>query len=654
MKLFLRNILIIFILILNSALQGCASELSVEHRAEVITPQETSGKAQAAEYTDASKNSGAVAKPDKAVPEQKLMPPAKIAEKNINNAMKNRPTFHSAEQVRIYHNSLYQLMIAEMAGFQGDYSTAAKHYYEVAKTSENPKIAARATRLSLYAKLPQLALDAAKLWYRLAPDNKGARQALIATLLQHGETDAAAEQIQAMLAASNIATDSADAQETDSQESTKAATDISQDEQIETLILLLKQGGNQKAAIEVMDKLVLAQPENAALLYLYARLLIGSEEGDKATSVLESLLNLQPNHPEAVLLYVELLHQQHSQPKALRFLRNLLQNYPDHNDWRMMYARMLVSAEEYDLAAQQFEHLLQENPGDYDTLYALSLIYLQNKNFKQARLYLNEILKNAELEEQRDTARYFLGQADEQEEKFSLAIQAYKGIDHSSQYYFSANVRVVLLYIDQKKYNPALEHLKSLNSNDAEESLTLLKLEAEIYTQQERHDAVLKVYQRGLDADPENVDLLYMHAMTAELLNELELSERGFRKILALEPENIDALNALGYTLADRTNRYQEAYELIYKAYEQKPDAFYILDSMGWVLYHLGEHKKALGYLRKALQLKDDPEIAAHLAEVLWVLGEEVEARHILKKAFAKFPDDKRLQKVIQKYLGAL
>ncbi len=160
----------------------------------------------------------------------------------------------------------------------------------------------------------------------------------------------------------------------------------------------------------------------------------------------------------------------------------------------------------------------------------------------------------------------------------------------------------------------------------------------------------MTVYDAALGEYPQNSDLLYARAMLAEKLDMLDVLEQDLREILSKEPNNADALNALGYTLADRTDRHEEALELIKRAYELRPNDHYVVDSMGWVMYRLGRYDEALKFLRRALELKNDPEVAAHLGEVLWVMGDKKAAREIWNTALESTPDDKRLLDVIKRF----
>ena len=160
----------------------------------------------------------------------------------------------------------------------------------------------------------------------------------------------------------------------------------------------------------------------------------------------------------------------------------------------------------------------------------------------------------------------------------------------------------------------------------------------------------MTVYDRALEEYAGNADLLYARAMLAEKLDRLDILERDLRAILGTEPDHAEALNALGFTLADRTDRYDEALVLLERAIELKPDDYYVIDSMGWVLYRVGRLEEAIQYLRRAFALSEDPEVAAHLGEVLWVMGRKAAAREIWDTALQTTPDDANLLEVIKRF----
>jgi len=191
--------------------------------------------------------------------------------------------------------------------------------------------------------------------------------------------------------------------------------------------------------------------------------------------------------------------------------------------------------------------------------------------------------------------------------------------------------------------------LHGIQTRNRKERVRLTRAEAEILRRNKKLETALTVYDKALK-EFTDTDLLYARAMLAARMDKLDIMERDIREILSREPDNADALNALGYTLADRTKRYTEAHALIKRAYELKPDDHYIVDSLGWVLYRMGRNEEALKLLRRAMEIKSDPEIAAHLGEVLWVTGGTTEARDVWNSALKLQPEDKRLLDVIKRF----
>jgi tetratricopeptide (TPR) repeat protein len=179
--------------------------------------------------------------------------------------------------------------------------------------------------------------------------------------------------------------------------------------------------------------------------------------------------------------------------------------------------------------------------------------------------------------------------------------------------------------------------------------LRIYLVDGQILRDAGRPQEAIKVFTSGLEELPENADLLYARAMTAERMGNYGSMEKDLKKILARDPDNVDALNALGYSLADHTRRYKEALNYIKRALELRPDNYFVLDSMGWVHYRLGHYKEAVQYLRRALDASADSEIAAHLTEVLWVMGDKQAAREVWDKALKGAPGNKVLLDVMNR-----
>lgn len=536
--------------------------------------------------------------------------------------------FHSQAEERLYRDGLYQVLLAEMAGYRGYYTLSAQYYFEVAKQIRKPAVAERAAQIALYAKEYDLALSAAKLWAQLDPRSADARQVLIAMLLRKGDKDSAFAEMELML--DNL-------------------SEVS-DERLETLIKLLRSSENHATALKIIDKILAKRPEDVDIQLIQARLLIGTRQWEASERALLDILERDPERDEALELYLQVLHQQDKSAEALAWLRQRVEQDPEATSWRLHYARQLLAAEQNEAALSEYERLLEQTPDDTEILYTLGLLYFQAERLDEAKTRLQALLKLADAEEQRNAARYFLGQIAGEQQQWNEAEAYYRKITHGS-HYLGARARLALSLIEQQQFDSGLEILRDTRFQSPTERFKFLRLEADLLIEQARYIEAQKVLEDGLESYPDNADLLYALSLVAEKMQRDDLMEQYLREILKTQPHNADALNALGYTLADRSERYQEAYDLISKALEQKPNAHYILDSMGWVLYKLGRREEALDYLQRALQAEDDPEIAAHVGEVLWQLQRGDEAREVWEKALERFPGDAVLRRTMQRFL---
>jgi len=237
----------------------------------------------------------------------------------------------------------------------------------------------------------------------------------------------------------------------------------------------------------------------------------------------------------------------------------------------------------------------------------------------------------------------------ELEEDYKEAIIRYASV-RRGELYFNAQIRVVALLSQQQQFQQARDHLKSIRPMNDQQQIQLYLLEGDVLREANRYDDAKQFYSSILDSHPEETSIRYARALIAEKLGELDLLESDLRTILQSEPENAQVLNALGYTLADRTERYEEALQYIQKALELQPNDAAVIDSMGWVKYRLGDYEAAVAHLRKANELAKDPEIAAHLGEVLWMMGKKNDALKVWEESLKENPDHDVLLKTMKRF----
>jgi tetratricopeptide (TPR) repeat protein len=274
--------------------------------------------------------------------------------------------------------------------------------------------------------------------------------------------------------------------------------------------------------------------------------------------------------------------------------------------------------------------LHQAMPDNHDVLLSLGLLSIEIDRNDLAREYLQQLIDRGQ---HQDQAHYYLGRIQQSDREIMPAMANYEQVQ-AGDFLLDARIREAGLLAQLGNTDQALEKLKKLQDvgPDNNNRIRVYLAQGEVLRQADRDREAMDIYTSALKDAPENVDLLYARALTAEKLDMLDMAESDLRMVLTHEPDNANALNALGYTLADRTERLQEAREYILKAAELLPDDPAVLDSLGWVYYRLGEMEKSIKWLRKAFAKLEDAEIAAHLGEVLWMNGQLEEAGKIWQR----------------------
>jgi tetratricopeptide (TPR) repeat protein len=520
---------------------------------------------------------------------------------------------------------LYKILVAEIAEQREYYALSSQYFLDVAKWTRNPLFIERAVYSALEAKNYDIALESVNLWLAVEPENFDANQLIIIVFLHQDNIAKAVEHLDIQL----------------SYLKENAGSYLS---------AFISNVKNRSQALALMQGLNTKHPDNTEILIAYARLLIDDDQIDLALPILEKLLNTDSENMQAMVLNALAFEKKGDVEETLTWMEKILKKQPDKDEWHLIYARLLVDAGRYEDAIVEFENLLTNDPENGDFLYALGMLSLETQKLSESKEYFNIL---AQIEDHSDTAYFYLAQIAESENKTDLAISYYKKITGDSDNYVGAQARVAMIFVKQKQLDKAIEHLHSVNTENEQDQLKLIQFEAELLTDQKQYERAMLVYNTALNTRQDNVDLLYMRGLLAERMDKLDQTERDFRRVLELDPEYVQAINALGYTLADRTNRYQEAYDLIKRALALSPNDYYILDSMGWVLYRLGNHTESLKYLRKAESMKHDPDVAAHLGEVLWQSGDKQAAKTVWQKALESFPDHELLQKVVNRLMGA-
>jgi tetratricopeptide (TPR) repeat protein len=512
---------------------------------------------------------------------------------------------------------MYQVLAAELAGKRDQMSVALDHYRKVATASNDPRVAERAAMLALLMKDNAAALELTRHWRALAPTSDPARQALALALLRDGQVDEAASHLEAVR---------------------QAASKKDKQQGFATVASLLSQVDDKQEALRVMQQVAARHPRSAFAQYYQAMLAAAAGDYTQALASLDRALVLNPKLALAHLLRTRLLMDQGNRTAALAGLAKAVAVLPRDRNLRMNYARLLVDAGQLDKARREFATLLNQNPRDADSIYALGVLATETRQFDLAESYFLELIKrNLRLAD----AYFELGRIEEQRGDYAKANEWYGRVSGEERY-LTAQLRKGVMLAKAGETAAFAQHFETLRRDQPQNSINLYLAEAEALREADRHQEAFDALDRGLALHPNDKELLYG----------LDVLERDLRAILAADPKNGQALNALGYTLADRTDRYQEALGYIEQALALLPDDAAVLDSMGWVQYRLGDRAKALEYLRRAYLANPDAEIAAHLVEVLWVSGQREEAKKVWREALRKDPDNPHLLKLKERLGG--
>ena len=521
-------------------------------------------------------------------------------------------------------DALYQLLVAEVAGYRGEYSTALEKYVDMALKTRDAGVAQRAAMLAVYLKRYEEALTTSKIWVEQEPDSIEARRYLSEQLLRIGDMEQAIVHMEAIKSLGGLA----------NFESFAYSAANMDDEGREVLL-------------EAMSRMLAEYPGDEQLMFSKAVLLEQSGQLEEALQLANQLL-VSKKDINVIVLKVNALKDLLRTDEALIFLESTLEELADKRRLRLIYARMLFEAERLVDAEKQYEQVHQQAPNDSDILFALALISMEQGKDESAKGYLNQMIR---FNRRANEAHYYLGSIADKNDEIPQAISEYKMVGPGREY-LAAQVRIAALLADQDRLDDARAHLQNQRANNPERYNRLVMIEGQLLSERGHEAEFFELLETVIQKQPENVELLYFRAMTGQSLGRLDVLEQDLLRVIEIDPGNADAMNALGYTLADQTDRHDEALVLIERALEIKPNEAAFIDSLGWVQYRLENYKDAVTNLRKALLLFDNDEVAAHLGEVLWVSGEQQEARNVWQKALDARPDSDILKRVIKRFVA--
>lgn len=520
---------------------------------------------------------------------------------------------------------VYHYLAAEISIQRQQLDLAYDHFIRAASLANDKTAAEKAARIALLQKRTDEALYAASKWIDYAPNSSQARQLSAILHLRTDDLPAAEIQFDALL---------------------QIAESNRTDGFLRIASLLASEKDKQRNLL-LMQQLAAKHSTNAQANYALALVEFEARQFQQAIYSLEQAKTLEPSWDKPYVLEAQILASQGDNQAAEASLKKAVRKLPEKKSLHQAYGRMLVENQQYPQAIKAFKKAYELEPTDMDTLYAVGMLAMQAEDWPTARDSWS-ILLTSDDREKRDDANYFLGQVEELNQNPDQAMNYYMAVGRGKTY-MESRLRLARLKAKTGQQAQARAMYRELRLLDSHNAIQIYAAEAQMLKELGQLGQALELYSIAVKAYPENMDLRYARGLYAADHGDIALAIDDFKLILSLEPENADALNALGYTLADQTDRYQEALEYILKAQRLKPDNPAILDSLGWVLYRLGKHHEALKYLHKAALLNHDAEIAAHLGEVLWTLGNHNQAKEVWNKALSNEPDSEKLKEVMQR-----
>ncbi len=508
------------------------------------------------------------------------------------------------------NDSLYALLVAEFALRRQAYDVTLEQYMEQSAVLRDPGVSAHTTHLTQFLQREDEALRSAQLWVELDPANADANNTLAELLARKGRT---AEALPYLVVV---------------ERQTGSAN----------FPMLLNGFGQLNEAqrtelLHAIDRLATEFPLNSRLLLTQALIHTEYRQYDQALDDLDKLFKLEPAQPQAVLLEARILLEQNADNPYAR-LQEVLQENPDAQLLRLQYARMLT-ATDMPAAREQFEILLNQSPQDGDLLFSLALVNREIGDSAAANAHLRQAIA---LGQRVNEAYYYLGRMAEDDNDREEAIANYMQVG-DGQEYLAANSRIGQILAEDGQLDRSHTWFQEQRDKYPLQRDQLYTLEADILTRAGAANTAIELLNQALAVTPDNTSLRYARAMTSEQQDDLVSMEKDLRTILAADPNNATALNALGYTLADRTTRYTEALELVSRALQLQANEPAILDSMGWVLFRMGRYEESVVYLTRAYAELPDPEVATHLGEVLWAKGDNEAAIKVWQGALLRDPN---------------
>lgn len=520
------------------------------------------------------------------------------------------PTFSSPDQAITYH-----VFMGELAQGRHDAKDAVQEYRAAAELSSEPSLSAHASLLAYQAGDAATALELAQRWHSLAPGDVDATHLVAVLDARRGDADAAAQSFESLVRSHA-------------------------DGNYMPAARLLEQETDAEHGLPVLRAIVADNPQSADAHFALAHAAMEFKQYALAEKESRVTLDLDPKAEEPLVLLVRALIAEGRPDEGLPLLAARVHAASDDVTLQLAYAAVLAEAKRNTESKQAFQDILKLHPDNAEALYTLGLMQMQDKDLAAAREDFTRLLKTGK---RGDDASYFLGSIAETQKRYPDALVWYRRVQ-DGDHWLAAQAGIGRTLVESGAPTAAGEFFDALVADDPEAGVDLRLAEGQVFSDAGQPKRALDVYNAALADAPSDQDLLYARALVLEQDGDAPAAETDLATLVKRQPDDAVALNALGYTLTLHTTRYAEARDYIARALVLQPGDPAIMDSMGWVEYRLGDKPLALQYLQKAYAAEPDPEIAAHLVEVMLATGDKDGARALWMKAMAADPDSEALK----------
>lgn len=522
---------------------------------------------------------------------------------------------------------IFNILTGEIAGRLGMVGVASESYLEASTASSDERVSERAVKLAIFDRNFERAELASVRWVELAPESREAWQYRARVLIQLGEVDMAAAAIEQLV----------------------FLTDGEPARVIPSVLDEILRQVNADTGSQLLEQLASRYSDSAATQFGIGQFAMSNGNRGLAMEAFERALTVDPDNADALFARAQLQLSRGVGDEAIEPVTDYLSRSPDDLSSQLSYVRLLVDNAKIESALDRLELIYDRFSDDADALYSIALLALDMRRTGHAEHYLNAVIA---LGKYQNEANFYLGRISDSRSDYGPAIERYLAVE-DSEFYLRARMRAAELHGLGGEVDKGRGLLLQLRSTAVDESVMveLFYAESRLLNFNNQFEESMQLLNEGIDQYNDASALLYSRALVAERLGQPDLFEADLKKVIEIEPNHSHALNALGYSLVTRNERLDEAEEYLLKAHTLSPDDAAITDSLGWLYYHLGRYVDALRLLKQAYEALPDPEIAAHLGEVLWVTGDKEQATSVWEGALRGTPADDVINNTMKKYI---